>query len=85
MKTFAKAALVSAVMLTALNGTPGAEAQQGRCDDDAPGVGGCGDNGATASPNTESDGDGGDPRLNTMAVLKSLVFDQSTVSDTQIG
>lgn len=84
MKTFAKAALVSAVMLAALNATRGAEAQKGRCDDDAPGVGGCGDKGATASSNTESDGDGGVPRINTMAVLKSLVFDQPTVSDACI-
>lgn len=78
MKNFAKAALLSAAMLAALNGTSGAEAQMGPCDDDAPGMEGCSNKGAAASSNKEGGATSKAPR--TMRVLNTIVYDQATVS-----
>ena len=73
MKTFALAALFSAVILVAPRGNAVAKAQKSPCDD-APGMEGCSDEGTP--PSSETDGDAG-PK--TVAILKSIVFDDPTV------
>ena len=75
MKTFALAAFFSALTLTSLNGTTGAEAQASHCGD-APGMEGCNDE------DTSPSGKDGDtvPRTRTLEVLKSIKYDVPTVS-----
>lgn len=74
MKTFALAALVLAVMLAAPRGNAVAKAQKSPCDG-APGMEGCSDD--ATSPSSETDGDAAP---NTMTVLKSIAFNEPTVS-----
>lgn len=80
MKGFGKAALLSAVMLAALSGAAGAQAKRGRCDGDASGRGGCGDQGTDSSfSNKERDAANKTP-LHTRA-NDNLVLPKATVSD----
>ena len=74
MKTFALAALILSVMLAAPRSNAVAKAQKSPSDG-APGMEGCSDD--ATSPSSETDGDAA-PK--TMTVLKSIAFNEPTVS-----
>lgn len=75
MKTFAKAAFCTAVMLAAISSTSGAETQTSQCDDDVPGM-----EGGRGKGNSPSPEQGGVAMPRTMTVLKRIMYDEPTVS-----